>query len=69
MYRHARLTYSEGMAESLKELGGKAIALVVLLLAAFLLFKIVLGVLSALAWTFLGVAVLVGAIWALSRLL
>jgi hypothetical protein len=57
------------MAESLKELGGKAIALVVLLLAAFLLFKIVLGVLSALAWTFLGVAVLVGAIWALSRLL
>ena len=57
------------MAESLKELGGKAIALVVLLLAAFLLFKVVLGVLSALAWTFLGVAVLVGAIWALSRLL
>jgi hypothetical protein len=69
MYRLARPIYSEGMAESLKELGGKAIALVVLLLAAFLLFKIVLGVLSALAWTFLGVAVLVGAIWALSRLL
>ena len=69
MYRRARPIYSEGMAESLKELGGKAIALVVLLLAAFLLFKIVLGVLSALAWTFLGVAVLVGAIWALSRLL
>ena len=69
MYRPGRPIYSEGMAESLKELGGKAIALVVLLLAAFLLFKIVLGVLSALAWTFLGVAVLVGAIWALSRLL
>jgi hypothetical protein len=57
------------MAESLKQLGGKAVAVVVLLLAAFLLFKIVLGVLSALAWTFLGVAVLIAAIWALARLL
>jgi hypothetical protein len=57
------------MAESLKELGGKAIALLVLLLAAFLLFKVVLGILTGLAWTFLGVAVLVAAIWALSRLL
>ena len=69
MYRQGRPIYSEGMAESLKELAGKGLALVILLLAAFLLFKVVLGVLSALAWTFLGVAVLVGAIWALSRLL
>ena len=69
MYRHARPIYSEDMAESLKQLGGKAVAVVVLLLAAFLLFKIVLGVLSALAWTFLGVAVLIAAIWALARLL
>ena len=69
MYQPGPLTYSEGMAESLKELGGKAIALVILLLAAFLLFKVVLGVISALAWTFLGVAVLIAAIWALSRLL
>jgi hypothetical protein len=69
MYRRGRLTYSEGMAESLKELAGKGLALLILLLAAFLLFKVVLGVVSALLWTVLGIAVLVGAIWALSRLL
>jgi hypothetical protein len=57
------------MAESLKELAGKGIALLVLLLAAFLLFKVVLGVVSAIAWTFIGVVVIVAAIWALSRLL
>jgi|SoiMethySBSTD1v2_1073268.scaffolds.fasta_scaffold1099905_2 hypothetical protein len=56
------------MAESLKDLGMKGIALVVLLLAAFLLFKVVLGVVSALAWTAIGVVLLVAVIWALSRL-
>ena len=69
MYLHAPLTYSEGMAESIKGLASKGLALFVLLLAAFVLFKVVLGVLSALAFTFLGIAVLIGAIWALSRLL
>ena len=68
MYRQGPLTYSEGMAESLKELGGKAIALVVLLLAAFLLFKIVLGFASALVWVVLAVAVVLAALWALSQL-
>jgi hypothetical protein len=57
------------MAESLKDLGAKAVALVVLLLAAFILFKVVLGVLSALAWTLLGVAALVALVWAASRFL
>ena len=56
------------MVESLKELGKKGLALLVLLLAAFLLFKIVLGVASALIWTVLGIAVLIAAIWALSQL-
>ena len=69
MYRRGPLTYSEGMAESLKGLAGKGLALIILLLAAFLLFKVVLGILTGLAWTFLGVAVLIAAIWALSRLL
>ena len=57
------------MVESAKELGTKALALLVLLFAAFLLFKVVLGVVSALAWTLIGVVALVGVIWALSRLL
>jgi hypothetical protein len=57
------------MAESLKDFGMKALALLVLLLAAFILFKVVLGVVSALAWTAIGVVALVAVIWALSRLL
>ena len=57
------------MAESLKDFGAKAVALVVLLLAAFILFKVVLGVLSALAWTLLGVAALVALVWAAARFL
>jgi hypothetical protein len=60
--------YSEDMAESLKDLGKRGLALLVLLLAAFLLFKIVLGLASALVWVVLAVAVLLAALWALSQL-
>ena len=56
------------MAESLKDLGRKGLALLVLLLAAFLLFKIVLGLASALVWVVLIVAVLLAALWAFSQL-
>ena len=56
------------MAQSLKDFGTKALALLVLLLAAFLLFKVVLGVVSALVWTAIGIVALVAVIWALSRL-
>ena len=56
------------MVESLKDLGKKGLALLVLLLAAFLLFKIVLGFASALVWVVLAVAVLLAALWALSQL-
>jgi hypothetical protein len=57
------------MAESAKALGTKALALVVLLLAAYILFKVVLGVISAIVWTLLVVVALVAAIWGLSRIL
>ena len=56
------------MVESLKELGKKGLALLVLLLAAFLLFKIVLGFASALVWVVLVVALVLAALWALSQL-
>jgi predicted membrane protein len=56
------------MAESLKDLGKRGLALLVLLLAAFLLFKIVLVLASALVWVVLAVAVALAAIWALSQL-
>ena len=69
MYRQGPLTYSEGMADSLKDVGMKALALVVLLFAAYLLFKVVLGVIAGIVWTIIGIIALVGVIWALSRLL
>ena len=69
MYRRGLLTYSEVMADSLKDIATKGLAIVVLAFAAFLLFKVVLGVISGLVWTLIGIVALVGVIWALSRLL
>ena len=57
------------MRESVNELAKKGLALVILLGAAFLLFKIVIGVASAIIWTLIVIAALIAAIWALSRLL
>ena len=69
MYRRGRPIYSEGMADSLKDYAMKGVALLILLLAAFVLFKIVVGTISAIVWTLAGIAALVAVIWALSRLL
>ena len=57
------------MADSLKDIGMKGLAIVVLAFAAFVLFKVVLGVISGLIWTLIGIAALVAVIWAVSRLL
>ena len=56
------------MRESVNDLAKRGLALLVLLLAAYVLFKIVVGVASAVVWTLIAVAVLIAAIWALSRL-
>jgi len=57
------------MAESLKDFARKGLGLLVLLLVAFILFKIAVGVAIGIFWTLLAVAVVVAAIWALARLL
>jgi hypothetical protein len=57
------------MGDTLKEVGMKGLALVVLLFAAYLLFKVVLGVIAGVVWTLIGIVALVAVIWALSRLL
>jgi hypothetical protein len=56
------------MAESLKDLGRKGLALLVLLLAAYILFKIVIGVASAVVWILIVIAVVLAAFWALAQL-
>ena len=57
------------MADSLKDFATKGVAILVLALAGFILFKIVVGTISAIVWTLVVIAALVAAIWALSRLL
>ena len=57
------------MRESVNDLAKRGLALLILLGAAYILFKIVVGVTSAIIWTLIAIAVLVAAIWALSRLL
>ena len=57
------------MADSLKDFATKGVALLVLLLAAFVLFKVVLGVVSAIVWTLIGIAALIAVIWALAKIL
>jgi hypothetical protein len=57
------------MRESAANLGTKAIALAVLLAAAWVLFKIVLGFVSFVAWMAVVVLAVIAAIWALSKLL
>ena len=57
------------MRERVNDFAKKALALLVLLLAAFVLFKIAVGVASAIIWTLVAIVVVVAAIWALSQLL
>ena len=51
--------------ESGSSLFGKAIAAIVLLIAGWILIKIVIGVVSALFWTVLTVIAVVAVLWAI----
>jgi hypothetical protein len=50
-------------------IGGKALAVGVLVIAAYILFKIVIGVVTAVAVTVAAVIAVIAVIWALSKLL
>jgi hypothetical protein len=56
------------MKESLSGLAVKALAVVVLLIAAWILFKVVIGVVAAVAWIVVIVLAVMAVIWALSVL-
>jgi hypothetical protein len=47
----------------------KAVAFVVLLIAAWVLFKIVIGIVAAVFWTVLAVVAVIAVIWAINRIL
>jgi hypothetical protein len=56
------------MKESAANLGSKAVALLVLLVVAWVLFKVVLGFVAAVAWIAVVVMAVIAGIWALNRL-
>ena len=53
---------------TLAGLGGKAVAVGVLLIGAYVLFKIVIGVVAAVAWTVVAILAVVAVLWALNKL-
>jgi hypothetical protein len=53
------------MREAAGDLGRKAIAVLVLLVAAYILFKVILGVVAFLAWVIVVVLAIAAIVWAL----
>jgi len=53
----------------MREMGGRLLAIGVLVAAAFVLFKVVLGFVAFAAWVVIGVLAIVAVLWALNRVL
>lgn len=53
------------MREAAGDLGRKALALLVLLVAAWILFKVVIGVVAALAWVIVVILAIAAIVWAI----
>jgi hypothetical protein len=54
---------------ALSNLGGKALAVGVLVIAAWVLIKVAIGIVGAVFWTVVAIAAVVAVLWALNRLL
>ena len=57
------------MSETLSNIGGKALAVVILLVAGWILLKVVIGVVAFVAWIVIVALAVLAVIWALNRLL
>ncbi len=53
------------MGEAVADVGKKGLALVVLLGAAYLLFKVVLGFVATLAWIAIAILAVIAVVWAI----
>ncbi len=56
------------MANALSQLGRKALAVAVLVAAAYLLFKLVVGFVASIVWILVAVVAVVAVIWAVRTL-
>lgn len=57
------------MSEAIRDVGGKLLAVAILLVAGWILLKIVIGVVTAVAWIVVAILAVIAVIWALNRLL
>ena len=57
------------MSRSVSDIGGKLVALAILLIAGWILLKIVIGVVTAIAWIVVAVLAVIAVLWAINRLL
>ena len=57
------------MSRTVSDIGGKLVALVILLVAGWILLKIVIGVVTFVAWVVVGVVAVIAVLWAINRLL
>ncbi len=53
------------MADALSNLGRKALAVAVLIVAAYVLFKVVVGFVAGLLWIAVAITAVIAVIWAL----
>jgi hypothetical protein len=53
------------MGEALSDIGRKVLAVLVLVVAAYVLFKIVIGAVAAVLWIVVAIAAVIAVIWAL----
>jgi len=53
------------MGQFMSDLGRKTLAVLVLVLAAYILFKLVLGFVATIAWIVVAVVAVIAVIWAL----
>ena len=53
------------MGEALSDIGRKALAILVLVVAAYVLFKIVIGAVAAVLWIVVAIVAVIAVIWAL----
>ena len=56
------------MGDFLSDVGRKLLAIVVLIVAAYILFKVVIGVVAAVAWIVVIVLALIAVVWAVGTL-
>ena len=57
--------YNSGMGQLASDAARKLLAVAVLVVAAFVLFKLVLGFIAAIAWIVVAIVAVIAVIWAL----